>query len=93
MESGVIKTVLRRKKISEDVDDIHAEIPLLSASQVTAEYDFYAKQLRIIDAKIQFANWNTQVDVKREDVLEDYKPPVMIRPEAQRLAEQTMTAT
>ena len=78
----LFKQVIRRKKISEEIDDIVAEVPLLSAAQVTAEYDFYAKQLRIIDAKIQYANWNTQVDVEPKLVLEDYKPPTMVRPEA-----------
>ena len=60
-----------RKKISEDMDDIQAQVPKLTASQVTAEYDFYARQLRLVDAAIQQANWTTEIEVN-DTVMGDY---------------------
>ena len=56
-----IKT--RRQAIGEGIDDIIAQVPKITLSQVTAEYDFYARQLRLVDAAIQQANWTSTVDV------------------------------
>jgi len=62
----------QRRNVTESMDDIVAEVPKLTASQVTAEYDFYARQLRLIDSAIQQANWTTEVSVG-ESVMSDYK--------------------
>ena len=62
-----------RKQISESLDDIVAQVPKLTAGQVTAEYDWHARQLRLVDAAIQQANWTSQIDVN-ESVMADYKP-------------------
>lgn len=69
-----VKTV--RKVVSDGIDDIIATVPKLTLSQVTQEHDFYAKQLRMIDALIQKANWNTQIDTGAHDLLADYVAPV-----------------
>jgi hypothetical protein len=61
-----------RRKVTDDIDDIVAQVPKLEAGQVTAEYDWYARQLRMIDAAIQQANWTTEIAVN-ENVMEDYK--------------------
>ena len=53
-----------RKLVAEGIDDIVAQVPKLTASQVTAEYDFYAKALRLIDAEIQRLNWTTTLEIK-----------------------------
>ena len=68
----------KRAKVTEDVDDIVLQVPLLSASQVTAEYDWHAKQLRHVDAAIQQANWTTKVDIPA-DVMADYVAPELTR--------------
>jgi hypothetical protein len=68
----------KRAKVTDDVDDIVLEVPLLSAQQVTAEYDWNARHLRLVDAAIQQANWTTAVDVP-EDVMADYVAPEMKR--------------
>lgn len=60
-----------RKKVTDDIDDIVAQVPKLKLSQVTAGYDYYAKQLRLIDAAIQQANWTTEIDVQ-DNALTDY---------------------
>src|SRR6185312_8843560 len=53
----------QRNKITEGTDELNANLPKLTASQVTAEYDFAAKQLRLVDALIQQANWTTVLEV------------------------------
>lgn len=52
-----------RRKVSDSIDDIQATVPKLDLSQVTREYDHYAKQLRLIDAAIQQLNWTTDITV------------------------------
>ena len=54
---------VRRQNVTESVDDIVAQVPRLEAKQVTREYDWHARQLRLIDACIQQANWTTEVEV------------------------------
>jgi hypothetical protein len=61
-----------RKKVTEGLDDINANFPKMTASQVTAEYDFNAKQLRLIDAAIQQTNWTAEIDIDSM-VMEDFK--------------------
>lgn len=62
----------RRQKVTDDLDDIVAQVPKVTASQITEEYDYYAKCLRMIDAKIQQANWNCEITLD-EYVLNNYK--------------------
>lgn len=62
-----------RIKVSDGFDDLHADVPKLTASQVTAEYDFYARQLRLIDGKIQLTNWTAVIDCP--ECMTDYVPP------------------
>jgi hypothetical protein len=64
----------QRKNVTENIDDIVAMVPKLTASQVTAEHDWHARQLRFVDAAIQQANWTTEIEVE-PSVLADYTPP------------------
>lgn len=61
-----------RQRITDSIDDIVASVPKLTAAQVTAEYDFYARQLRLVDAAIQQANWTTDIPVA-DTVMTDYQ--------------------
>ena len=70
----LFETKATRRNISDSIDDIVAQVPKIKLSQVAAGYDYYAKQLRLIDAVIQQANWQTEVEVN-SSVLEDYKDP------------------
>ena len=65
---------LRSKRITvmEGVDNLDADFPKLTAAQVTAEYDFYARQLRLIDGKIQQTNWTAVIDCP--ECMTDYVP-------------------
>lgn len=60
----------QRTKVTDSIDDIVAAIPKLTASQVTAEHDWHARQMRLIDAAIQQANWTTDVDVDASTMAE-----------------------
>lgn len=53
----------QRVKVTEGLEDINVNYPKLDISQVTAEFDFVAKQLRLVDALIQQANWTTVLEV------------------------------
>ena len=53
----------QRVKVTEGLEDINVNYPKLEASQVTAEFDFVAKQLRLVDAIVQQANWTTVLEV------------------------------
>ena len=71
-EPQMYEVVMQRRQVNEMVDDIQAKVPKLTAAQVTAEYDFYARQLRLVDAAIQQANWTTEIEVG-DTVMADYK--------------------
>ena len=61
-----------RKNVTESVDDILASIAKVTFAEFSAEYNFYAHQLRVIDGIIQQANWTTEV-VAPEDVVTDFQ--------------------
>jgi ABC-type metal ion transport system substrate-binding protein len=52
-----------RKAAHEGVDDIVAAVPKMTMAEFTAGLDFYANRLRLVDAAIQRANWETNVEV------------------------------
>ena len=71
--ADVFEMKMQRRQVSDTIDDITAQVPKLTASQVTEEYDFYAKRLRLIDAAIQQANWTTDITINSEvNVSQDY---------------------
>lgn len=71
------QTIIERKPIDQSMDSIIAKVAKLSASQVTHEYDWHARQLRMVDGVIQRANWDTEVEVP-ESVNEQYTPPAAV---------------
>lgn len=72
--NAFFETRAKRVKVTEDLDDVVAQVPLMTASQVTHEYDWHAKQLRLVDAAIQQANWTTLLEVDGS-VMGDYVAP------------------
>lgn len=54
---------MKRQMVTENVEDIVAQVPKLTLAEVTKEYDHYSKRLRLIDAAIQQANWTTEIEV------------------------------
>lgn len=68
----------QRVKVTDGIEEINANYPKLEASQVTAEFDWCARQLRLIDAAIQQANWTCEVSIQ-ESVMEDFERKVIIK--------------
>ena len=71
-EKALFEVKAQRRKVTDSLDDIVAQVPKLTASQVTQEYDWHARQLRLVDAAIQQANWTTELDVG-DTVMQDFK--------------------
>jgi hypothetical protein len=62
-KEALFEVKAQRKQVTENIDDVIAAVPKLTASQVTEEFDWHARQLRLIDAAIQQANWTSEVEV------------------------------
>jgi len=60
---GLFELKVKRVNVTDNIDEVTAGVPKIMLAEVTAEYDFYAHALRLVDAAIQQANWNTIVDV------------------------------
>ena len=64
--TDLFETRARRVRVTDSIDDVEAQVPKLKACQVTEEYDYYAKNLRLIDSVIQNTNWTTEIEVDSE---------------------------
>jgi len=71
-QADLFEVKARRVNVTESLDDITAQVPKLTASQVTREFDWHARQLRLVDAAIQQANWTTEIEVAT-DTMSDFK--------------------
>lgn len=71
-DKNLFEVKAQRKQVTDSIDDIVAMVPKLTASQVTAEYDWHARQLRLVDAAIQQANWTCEIDVQ-DTVMADFE--------------------
>lgn len=71
-DKNMFEVKAQRKQVTDSIDDIVAMVPKLTASQVTAEYDWHARQLRLVDAAIQQANWTCEIEVQ-ETVMADFE--------------------
>lgn len=63
-DTGVYQTQVKRTNISENIDEITAQVARVELSSITKEYDHYATELRKLDASIQEANWKFEVTYK-----------------------------
>lgn len=71
-DKDLFEVKARRQQVAEGIDDVVAQVPKLTASQVTKEFDWHARQLRLIDAAIQQANWTCEINV-HEESMGDFK--------------------
>lgn len=62
-----------RVKAHEGFDDLNLAIPKISWAEFQRAFNWYSKQLRLVDAAIQNANWITEIYVEG-DVMKDYEP-------------------
>ncbi len=65
----ILAMVVHRISVTDQLDEVRAQVPRVSMEQITAAYDHYSRALRLIDAAIQQANWTTEVEV--DDVAVD----------------------
>ena len=65
-DKDLFEVKARRQQVADGIDDIIAQVPKLAVGQVTKEYDWHARQLRLIDSAIQQANWTAEIDVTDE---------------------------
>lgn len=61
-DQGIFETKVKRINVTEAIDEVSVQVPKMTLSEVTAEYDKYASALRKLDASIQKANWEFDVD-------------------------------
>jgi hypothetical protein len=62
-DQDIFEVKAKRVNVTENVDDFIAKVPKLQLAEVTKEFDHYARQLRLIDAAIQQANWTAEIEV------------------------------
>ena len=74
-QDGLFEVKVQRRAAHEGIDDVIANVPKLTAAEVTAEHDWHARQLRLVDAVIQQANWSTKVEVA-DSVMQDFTPKI-----------------
>ena len=56
-DNGLFEVKIQRRNIGDNVDEVAFQIPKITLSEVTKEYDRYATALRKLDAALQKANW------------------------------------
>ena len=61
-EKEIYEIRVKRVKVTDSVDEVTAAVPKMTYKEFDAEYSYYAKQLRLIDAAIQQVNWTAEVD-------------------------------
>lgn len=52
----------KRGKNEDGFQDMIAQVPKISYQQFVHAYDWHARQLRLVDAAIQQANWTTDIE-------------------------------
>jgi len=70
-QHDIIKAVVKRVNVADNIDEVRAEVPIVTMGQLKSAYDFYARQLRLVDAAIQRANWETTIAVS-DSVMADF---------------------
>lgn len=66
-DNGVFETKVERRQVNDNVDEVRTQLPRITLADITKTYDHYASQLRKLDASIQKANWNFDVEFNEED--------------------------
>ena len=65
--TGLFEIRTERIKASENVDEVKLQIPRTTLAEVTSEYDKYATALRKLDASLQKANWQFDLEFTEAD--------------------------
>ena len=73
-QDRLLEVKVQRRPVTDSLEDVIASVPKIAMVQVTHAFDWHAKALRRIDAAIQRANWETQIDLD-ESIMADYVDP------------------
>jgi hypothetical protein len=57
-----VERISASSSATEQIDELRMKVPRVTMEDVSREYDKYAKALRVLDTKIQEANWKYTVD-------------------------------
>lgn len=63
---------VKRVNVADGIDEVTAMVPKVTVAQITKAYDWHARQLRLVDAAIQQANWITEIEVN-DSVMSDFE--------------------
>ncbi len=66
-DNGLFEIKTSRRNVSADTDEVTFQLPKISRGEVTKEFDKYATALRKLDAAVQKANWEFDVDFTDTD--------------------------
>jgi 3-methyladenine DNA glycosylase AlkC len=71
-EKTLYKGKAQHQQVTESLDDIMAQMPKLKPEEVTATFNWHARQLRLVDAAIQQANRTTEIQLP-ETTMADFE--------------------
>ncbi len=74
-DKDLFEVKAKRISVTDSVDDLVAQVPKLTVSQLMEEYNYTARQLREIDAAIQRANWETTIIVNPGNMVDFAERP------------------
>jgi len=66
-DNGVFEMQTKRVNVSDQTDEITFQIPKTTLKDITKEFDKHATALRKLDASIQKANWEFDVDFTEKE--------------------------
>lgn len=72
-DQGLFEIKTQRQPVGDGIDQVTLQIPKVELSDVTEEYDRYSKALRILDVRIQEANWVNELDFNEDEYLKKPK--------------------
>ena len=61
-DQGLFETKVQRVNVTEQIDALTMNVPKITLAEITKEYDKYASALRKLDASLQQANWQFDLD-------------------------------
>ena len=70
-QSDMAEMKVKRINVADGIDEVTALVPQVKVAQITRAYDWHARQLRLVDAAIQQANWVTEIEVN-DSVMQDF---------------------
>jgi hypothetical protein len=78
-EQGIFEVATERIQVHQSetkaIDEIKVRMGKVQLAEITAEYDHYATELRKLDASIQKANWQYDVEYKENTRLNPLESP------------------